>query len=162
MKAKSGRLALVLILAWLLMAPVGVLAQNDELTAEQQSLYNEMMKAFVAPDFCGKSLVECPAPITVEMREGILEQVKSGATKEEIIAYWTGVYGERILAAPPKSGFFLSAWVLPVVGIIAGVGILAVTMKGRMGTPHGSAKGKKQAIPGEYEEELQQEIIKHL
>lgn len=161
MKAKGRWRVLALCLILIFLAPMGVFAENGELTEEQQLLYNEMLKTFVAPDFCGKSLEECPAAITVEMREGILEQVKNGATKDEIIAYWTGVYGERILAAPPKSGFFLSAWVLPVVGIVVGGVILAVALKGRMGTK-GSAQTKKQSIPGEYEEELQQEILKHL
>jgi len=162
LKAKRTWLVLLLILGCLALAPAGVLAQEGELTKEQQLLYNEMMKTFVAPDFCGKSLVECPAPITVEMREGIYEQVKNGATKEEIIAYWTGIYGERILAAPPKSGFFLAAWVLPVVGIVVGVVILAAALKGRMGSALPSSRSRKQPIPGEYEEELQQEILKHL
>lgn len=161
MKAKGRWLVPALCLILLFLAPMGVSAENGELTEEQQLLYNEMLKTFVAPDFCGKSLEECPAGITVEMREGILEQVKNGATKDEIIAYWTGVYGERILAAPPKSGFFLSAWVLPIVGIVAGGAILATALKGRMGTKE-NTQTKKQSIPGEYEEELQQEILKHL
>lgn len=162
MKVKIKCLITALCFMLMFMAPVGAAADELDLTAEQRSLYNEMLKAFVAPDFCGKSLEECPAGITVEMQEGILQQVKEGATKEEIIAYWTSVYGERILAAPPKSGFYLSAWILPVVGIIAGVFILSVALKGRMGTGSQGKQSKKKEVPAEYEEELQQEILKHL
>lgn len=161
MRIKIRLLVTALCLILLFMAPLGAGADELGLTPEQQSLYSEMLKAFVAPDFCGKSLEECPASITVDMKEGILQQVKDGATKDEIIAYWTGVYGERILAAPPKSGFYLSAWILPVVGILAGILILSVAIKGRMGSGNQS-KPKKKDIPGEYEEELQQEILKHL
>jgi cytochrome c-type biogenesis protein CcmH len=161
MTVKRIGFLLMLCFTLLLLAPLGVWANDAGLTPEQQSLYSQMLKAFIAPDFCGKSLEECPAGITVDMREGILQQVKDGATKEEIIAYWTGVYGERILAAPPKSGFYLSAWILPVVGIVAGVFILSVALKGRIGGGQQS-RFKKKDVPDEYEEELQQEILKHL
>ncbi|NLL19155.1 MAG: hypothetical protein GX262_09030 [Clostridia bacterium] len=161
MTVKKIGFLLVFCFTLLLLSPLGVWANDAGLTPEQKSLYNQMLKTFVAPDFCGKSLEECPAAITVDMQEGILQQVKDGATKEEIIAYWTGVYGERILAAPPKSGFYLSAWILPVVGIVAGVFILSMALKGRIGKGQ-QAKPKKKDIPDEYEEELQQEILKHL
>lgn len=159
--AKRAILVLTVCLSLLLAAPFGVLAEDLGITMQQQSLYNEMMKIFIAPDFCGKSLEDCPAGITVEMREGILQQVKDGADKEEIIDYWTGVYGMKILAAPPKSGFFLSAWVLPIIGILVGALILSGVLRRRMGVD-GKNKPNKSSIPGEYEEELKQEVLKHL
>gem|GEM_PF-926240 len=169
-KGESGvkatkKMAIFLVCLLLFLAvPVTAGAEEANLTSEQQILYNQMLKAFIAPDFCGKSLEECPATITVEMRNGILKQVQEGKTKEEIIDYWTGVYGTKILAAPPKSGFFLSAWILPILGILAGVGILGVAVKARM-KKEGEQKTKKATKMTdnlEYEAELEEEILRHL
>lgn len=164
MGEKRKIFVVLICLALVLAMPLPAGADDLELTPEQRTLYNQMMKSFIAPDFCGKSLEECPAKITVEMRDGILKQVKEGKTKEEIIDYWVGVYGTKILAAPPKSGFFLSAWILPIMGILAGVGILAVAVKGRMRgeTEQKASKTSKTTIPQEYEGELKEEILKHL
>ncbi len=155
------------VILFIMLAGIGpVLAeQRLELNAREQQLYNEMLKTFIAPDFCGKSLEECPAPITVQMREGIAEQIRGGMTGEEIIEYWTGVYGMKILAAPPKSGFFLSAWLLPVLGIIVG-GWFLLAQTRRKGA--GKTEKSRSVLPGEidksaeYNEALREEIIKHL
>ena len=161
----TKKIAILLIsLLLFLMVPIAAGAEDINLTSEQQVLYNQMLKAFIAPDFCGKSLEECPATITVEMRDGILKQVQEGKTKEEIIDYWTGVYGTKILAAPPKSGFFLSAWILPILGILAGVGILGVAVKDRMKKESEQKPKKVSKVTGnlEYEAELEEEILRHL
>ena len=35
-------------------------------------------------------------------------------------------WGQRILAAPPRHGFNLLAWVLPLVALVGGAGILGI------------------------------------
>jgi cytochrome c-type biogenesis protein CcmH len=35
------------------------------------------------------------------------------------------MYGTRILAAPPRHGFDLLAWVLPIVGLVGGAAVIA-------------------------------------
>lgn len=161
MEGKRRSILLIISMVLFFFISSGAGAADLNLNPEERALHDQMMKAFVAPDFCGKSLVECPAKITVDMREGILQQIKEGATKEDIISHWVGVYGEKILAAPPKAGFFLSAWILPIIGIVAGVFILSGSLKGRMrrGKP---SQPKKDRGPNEYEEELKEEILKHL
>ena len=163
MKIGRNLLIICIFLALAFSIPVGVGAEDLNLTPEQRSFYNQMVKSFIAPDFCGKSLEECPAKITVEMRDEILRQVKAGKTKEEIIDYWTGVYGTKILSAPPKSGFFLSAWVFPIIGLLAGVIIVGVAVKGRLrSSEETSKKLKDNKLAEEYPEELKEEILKHL
>ncbi|MGI6552349.1 MAG: cytochrome c-type biogenesis protein [Bacillota bacterium] len=162
-------LAIIVVLMVVMLAGIGPVPAEErlELNAQEQQLYNQMLKTFVAPDFCGKSLEECPAAITVQMREGIAEQIKEGKSKEEIVSYWTGVYGMKILAAPPKEGFFLSAWLLPLLGLLLGGCFLLAQIRGR-----GRRKKKKseplppgggeRAASADFEEALREEIIKHL
>ncbi|MFH1624450.1 MAG: cytochrome c-type biogenesis protein CcmH [Pseudomonadota bacterium] len=66
--------------------------------------------------------MECGAAkqITDEVRQ-MLDKRRS---KDEIIQYFVNAYGERILAAPTKKGFNLSAWIFPFFAIVlAGGGI---------------------------------------
>ena len=48
--------------------------------------------------------------------------IETGQSKEDIIQYFVSTKGERILAAPTKKGFNLTAWILPFLAIILGAG----------------------------------------
>ncbi len=88
--------------------------------ADQEALYREIVAQFMAPDRCGKTLADCPASVSENMRQEIAGMVNQGKGKDEIIQYFTDLYGLHVLAAPPKEGFFWTAWLLPVVALIAG------------------------------------------
>lgn len=60
--------------------------------------------------------------------------MRLGKTKDEILAYFSGKYGEKILSSPSTSGFNLVAWVLPFVLLGLGgvvVGLTVVRWSGR-------------------------------
>lgn len=60
----------------------------------------------------------------IPAKEFIGEQLEDGRSGDEIVEYYVSQYGEKILAAPPKSGFNLTAWIAPFVALAAGaVGI---------------------------------------
>ena len=48
-----------------------------------------------------------------------------GATRDDLIAYFRGTYGEKVLSAPTLSGFNLVAWVAPFVFVVVGGILLA-------------------------------------
>src|SRR5438270_2406930 len=63
--------------------------------------------------------------VSPAMHANVLELVKGGHTAQEIIDGFVGMYGERVLMAPPKSGFDLLAWVTPgLTVVVAGVGLV--------------------------------------
>ncbi len=43
--------------------------------------------------------------------------MNKGWDKDKIRDYYVNIYGEEILTAPEKSGFSLTAWVLPFVAL---------------------------------------------
>ncbi|MFQ6110510.1 MAG: cytochrome c-type biogenesis protein CcmH [Nitrospinota bacterium] len=53
-------------------------------------------------------------------KELIQERLLNGQTKAEIISFFVEQYGEKVLAAPTKKGFNLSAWITPFAALIAG------------------------------------------
>ena len=71
---------------------------------------------------CGCTMVVnvCDCDTANQIRAVISEKISQGQSKEEILAYFVGQYGEKVLAAPTKKGFNLTVWVLPFVAIAAG------------------------------------------
>jgi cytochrome c-type biogenesis protein CcmH/NrfF len=55
--------------------------------------------------------------------------VDGGYSAQEILDAFVGVYGQRALMAPSKSGFNLVAWFTPGVVVIVAGGILAVLLR---------------------------------
>ena len=57
-----------------------------------------------------------------EMEEQINQFISQGKTKQEILEYYLGLYGERILAVPIAEGFNIMVWVTPIL-----VGMIGIT-----------------------------------
>lgn len=98
----------------------------DPLTeARLKSLYDE----FRCPTCQGLSVNDSEAGFSVQIRNKIDEMVASGASDEEIREYFVERYGVWILRSPPKAGFNLLLWGLPIVGIALGLLFLYVKSK---------------------------------
>lgn len=66
-----------------------------------------------------ETIDQAQVPLAKQMRRLVREKLAQGESREQILAYFAGVYGPSILAAPSKSGFNLLAWTVPVVGVLA-------------------------------------------
>lgn len=85
-----------------------------------QSNFDEISKSFWSPDGCGKILTACPEESSLQLQATIKQMISEGKTKEQIMTEVANMYGPQILAEPPKQGFFLSAWIMPFIGLIVG------------------------------------------
>jgi len=78
--------------------------------------------------------VQCPSGIP--LKEEIASQLALGKTSAEVLAYFSGKYGEKILSAPTTTGFNLVAWVTPFAVVVgAAVVIIAVSRRWRRTPP---------------------------
>ena len=75
---------------------------------------------------CNTTLDQSDAPIARRMKQYIATWIAQGETKSQIKAKLVDRFGVRVLAAPPKHGFNLLAWLLPLVGLGAGAAVLGV------------------------------------
>ena len=77
---------------------------------------------------CDTTLDQSNAPVAQRMKQIIRQHIAAGWTAEEIKADLVDQFGTGVLAEPPKSGFDLLAWLLPL-GLLAagavGVGVVA-------------------------------------
>ena len=69
---------------------------------------------------CGcspQSIKECACMRAEELRTSIAADATSGKTGDQIIAAYVARSGQKILVAPPASGFNLVAWIGPALGL---------------------------------------------
>jgi len=112
-----GRALAVLVVALAVVAPAAA--------SEQHPTLPELERELICPT-CHESLAASTSPIADRMRAFIRGRIAAGDTKSEIKAKLVDQFGESVLAAPPKSGFNLLAWVLPLAGIALAAGIVGV------------------------------------
>ena len=108
--------ALVLALALVAPALAGDRPRQADLEAE-----------LVCPT-CKTTLDQSNSPIAARMKEVIRERIAAGDSAAQIKAQLVDQFGPAVLAEPPRHGFDLLAWLLPLGGLGAGavaVGVLA-------------------------------------
>ena len=86
--------------------------------AEAQSI-DQMLMCPVCP---AETIDQAQVEISFQMRAVVRQLLAEGQSRDAILAFFVERYGPDILAAPPKSGVNLVAWILPAVGVLAGVG----------------------------------------
>jgi cytochrome c-type biogenesis protein CcmH len=116
------RAALTAVLL-LVLAAAGAAAAS-----ERQPTLSELERELICPT-CHESLALSNSPIADRMRSFIRARIAAGDTKSEITSKLVDQFGESVLAAPPKRGFNLLAWVLPFAGL--GIGGAALAMLAR-------------------------------
>jgi len=127
--------------------------------------HNEIYASLKSPGHSGETLDKCNGSESEQLRQEIRQKLAAGQSKEEIIAYYVGIYGEEILAVPTKKGFDLTAWIVPPLAVIGGI-ILVYLVLSRWVRNH-KARGAAvnttgPGIDAVDEERLNEEIRKYL
>jgi cytochrome c-type biogenesis protein CcmH len=91
--------------------------------SEQHPTLNELENEVMCP-VCGTTLAQSDSPAAHQIERDISARIAQGWTKSRIKNSLVDTYGEEILASPPKHGFNLLAWLLPLVGVVAGGAVL--------------------------------------
>ena len=71
----------------------------------------------------------CGTKACAQWRELIRQQLQQGWSVEQIQQYFVENYGARVLAAPPRKGFWWLAYVVPPVAIVGGLFLLFKTLR---------------------------------
>ena len=88
---------------------------------------------------CETTLDQSDAPVAQRMKSFIRERIAAGDTEQEIKDALVEEFGPGVLATPPKSGFGLLAWLIPLGALAAGaltVGLLVHAWSRRRAPPH--------------------------
>ncbi len=88
--------------------------------------WQDVAGELMSPACPGRTLINCTSGQSEQLRELIRQKVDQGESKSSIMRYFVDMHGEEILAAPPKKGFALAAWLLPLFVILNGAGLIVV------------------------------------
>ncbi|MFQ5722463.1 MAG: cytochrome c-type biogenesis protein CcmH [Candidatus Aminicenantales bacterium] len=73
---------------------------------------------------CGMTVEACHSAMSCSFAKAAAEEINllvaQGKDKDAILKALVAKYGEKILAAPTKKGFNLSAWILPFLALLLG------------------------------------------
>ena len=125
------------------------------LASERHPTLSELEGEVMCP-VCNTTLDQSSSPAARQIEAVISRRIAAGDTKSEIKDRLVAEYGPQILAAPPKEGFDLLAWLLPIGGALAGaatLGFLAWRW-GRVREPAPRAARLDPALERRVDEEL--------
>lgn len=114
-------------------------AQSGETGASyDEAKAQEIDRMLMCPVCPAQTIDQTEVPLAKQMRAQVRELLESGATREEVLAWFSAPerYGPSVLAEPPRSGFYLIAWIVPGVVVVAALagGLLTLrAMRGRRG-----------------------------
>lgn len=119
----------------------GLIVAQTEFSPEQRALQTEIQNSLACYCGCGMTIQGCLGGMICSESKAVSKEVtalmQEGKGKPEILQAMVVKYGERILAAPTKEGFNLTAWILPFIALIVGGFIVVKVISG----------WKKQTVP---------------
>jgi len=107
-----------IVLVALLFVPVAHASERHPTLAE--------LEGEVMCPVCETTLDQSSSPAAQQIKRVIATRIAAGDTKTQIKDRLVAEYGDAILAAPPREGFGLVAWWLPVAGIVAAAVVVGV------------------------------------
>ena len=150
-------IGLVIVVLMSLPLVGAVAAQGGQVTDDQ---VNAVAKKLNCPVCENVPLDVCETQACAQWRDLIRQKLAADEKPDQIIAYFRATYGDRVLQSPPREGFTGLLWILPFVGLIAGVAILVVVLRRMAFQP--AATKVEAARPAtevdEYRERLEREL----
>lgn len=108
----------------LLVAVAALALAAPALASEQHPTLLELEGQLMCPICAGETLAQSDSPAAQRIKAHVQERIRQGWTRSQIKDELVDIWGTRILAAPPRHGWNLLAWVLPLVGILGGAGVI--------------------------------------
>ena len=132
MRPRALLTAAALALAAACLLPGAALAAGGDsgstTTPEPKTSLPQVESQVMCP-VCGTALNLSFSPQADRERAFIRREIAAGKTQDQIIDDLVAQYGTAVLAEPPKSGFDLTAWVIPGLAIILAAIAIALGLR---------------------------------
>ena len=120
----SPKRSMHLILAMLFSALLFHSAFSSPAYSQTQAVTDDEVNGVAKDLYCpvceSTPLDVCPTQACADWREVIRSKLSEGQTPEEIQEYFALQYGPRALAEPPREGFSLAVWIIPIAAVLIG------------------------------------------
>jgi len=85
-------------------------------------------KNLICPVCPGETIEQAQVQLARDMRALVREKLREGWSRGQVLQFFSDVYGEDVLASPPKRGFNIIAWAVPPAALIGGAILLALVL----------------------------------
>lgn len=123
----------ILIILFIFQGAFAVFGAENKSIDIKSKEFKAVASQFICTCGCGQDHYACDmagCKNTEAFKAELVDMMEKGMDKDEIREYYVKALGEEILTAPEKSGFSLTAWVLPFAAIGgAGTGIFFIIRK---------------------------------
>lgn len=122
------------LLAFLLLAfsSPGVAQQKDGKLEERVNALSSELRCLVCQN---QTLADSNAPLAVDLRNTIREQLAKGASEKEVVDFMTARYGDFVLYRPPLKATTVLLWGGPFLFLALGVYIFVRRVRKRPEEP---------------------------
>lgn len=104
-------------------------ATETRSSQENARLY-QSLKGFLMSPYCpGLTLGSCGSGAAELLRLDLREWVDAGLTRDAIVSYYVGIFGEEFLGRPPFRGSAIVVWVAPIVALLVGLFGIALWLR---------------------------------
>lgn len=135
------RFALLILLATLFTWPAQAVIETYEFSNEGlEQRYHELSGELRCPKCQNQNIADSNAPIAKDLRKLLFQQLEEGASDDEILDYMVARYGEFVRYRPRFSAATALLWLAPILLLLAGAGLVAMTLRGRR-KPEAAAAG---------------------
>src|SRR6201997_1809160 len=100
--------------------------------ADPSTRFNELGHQLMCICGCSQILLECNhvgCPDSDGMRNELMIAVTRGDSDSLVEQSFVQKYGPTVLAAPPTTGFDRTAWIMPFVVLLAGIGLVVYIVR---------------------------------
>jgi cytochrome c-type biogenesis protein CcmH len=111
---------------------------------------------------CNQTVNECnhlECPSRAEMRAMAAKEIAAGKDETTILQDFVLKYGVKVLASPPTRGFDVTVWILPGIGLLAGLGLTFFIVR-RWHRPDAGAREAPAPIDPKVLEAMEEEMKK--
>lgn len=121
---------------------------------------NAIAKKLYCPVCPNTPLDVCETKACQDWRAQIKDELAAGWSEKQIIDYFVAQYGERVLAEPQRKGFTSLVWLLPVLAVGLGIGIVWQVLRGwkRARAPAMAPPADSPPLPPALVERIEREL----
>jgi len=128
--------------------------------ARDRPSLTKLESEIVCPVCKPETLDQSDSAIALRMKAFIKQRIAAGDTEAQIKSKLVAQFGEDVLASPPRKGFNLLAWWLPIAGIVAGAAVLGFGAWRWTGTREAVVAAPVVPLEPELERRLDEELAR--
>ena len=107
---------------------------------------------------CNQRLDQSDSAVAERMRQMLRDWHDQGLTEEQARDRMVAQFGEQVLAAPPKEGFNLLAWLVPAAVLLAGAAIAGALVLAWSRSRRPPPRPAEEPLDDELEQRIDREL----